>query len=106
MTVAFALVLIVHGLIHLLGFAKAFGFADLPQLTQPIPPLLGALWAVAALLFLVAGGSLFLWPRWWWLIGACASVVSTLATVPSWSDAKVGLARGRSHVCIHRARHR
>jgi hypothetical protein len=26
----------VHGLIHLIGFAKGFGYADLPQLTQPI----------------------------------------------------------------------
>jgi Family of unknown function (DUF6544) len=26
----------VHGLIHLMGFAKGFGYADLPQLTQPI----------------------------------------------------------------------
>ena len=38
------LVLIIHGLIHLLGFAKAFRFAELPQLTQPISPLVGVLW--------------------------------------------------------------
>jgi hypothetical protein len=32
MTVMFAIVLVVHGAIHVLGFAKAFGLADLPQL--------------------------------------------------------------------------
>lgn len=28
--------LAVHGLIHLMGFAKAFGYAELPQLMQPV----------------------------------------------------------------------
>ena len=90
MTVVFAIVLVVHGLIHLLGFAKAFGLADLPQLTQPISPFLGVLWLIAAFLFLAAAGSLFVWPRWWWAIGACAIVVSMVAIVPSWADAKFG----------------
>ena len=32
--IAFLVILGAHGLIHLLGFAKAFGLAALPQLTQ------------------------------------------------------------------------
>lgn len=36
----------VHGLIHLMGFAKGFGYADLPQLTQPISRAWGAGWLV------------------------------------------------------------
>ena len=36
MTFVLAVFLAVHGLIHLLGFAKAFGLAELPQLTQPV----------------------------------------------------------------------
>jgi hypothetical protein len=90
MTVAFAIVLAVHGLIHVLGFAKAFGLADLPQLTQPIPPWLGALWLLAALLFLATAAAVFVWPRGWWAIGACAIVVSMFVIVPSWTDAKFG----------------
>ena len=90
MTVVFAIVLVVHALIHVLGFAKAFRLADLPQLTQPISPLVGVLWLSAAILFLGAAGSLFLWPRWWWAVGACAIVVSMAAIVPSWADAKFG----------------
>ena len=90
MTLAFAIFLALHGLIHLLGFAKAFSLADLPQLTQPISPFRGVLWLIAALLFLAAAGSLFLWPRWWWVIGACALVMSVAAIVPSWADAKFG----------------
>jgi hypothetical protein len=29
-------VLVVHGLLHIMGFAKAFGLAELPPLTVPI----------------------------------------------------------------------
>ena len=90
MTAVFAIVLLVHGLVHLLGFAKAFGFAELPQLTGHISPLFGTLRLMAGLLFLGAAGSLFFWPRWWWAIGTCAIVVSMVVIVGSWSDAKFG----------------
>lgn len=83
--------LVVHGLIHLVGVAKAFGLARLPQLTQPVSPQLGLLWLAAATLFVAAAIALFVWPRWWWAIGAAAIAASTLAIVPSWSDARVGV---------------
>jgi len=44
----FAVFLVVHGLIHLLGTAKAFDVADIPQLTQQIARPLGILWLLAA----------------------------------------------------------
>jgi hypothetical protein len=31
----FVALMLVHGLIHFMGPAKAFGLAELPQLTQP-----------------------------------------------------------------------
>ena len=90
MTVAFAALLVVHGLIHMLGVAKAFGWAELPQLTQPISPMFGAVWLLAALLFFAAAVALFIWPRWWWAIGACAIVISMFVIVRFWNDAKFG----------------
>ena len=90
MTIAFAAFLVVHGMIHLLGFAKAFGLAELPQLHQPVSTLMGPLWLIAALLFVAAGVCLLVWPRGWWALGAIAIVVSLVAIVPSWSDAKFG----------------
>src|SRR4051812_6553306 len=91
MLTAFAILLVVHGLIHLLGFVKAFKLADLPQLVQPIPPVFGTLWLVAAILFPSAAIAMFVWPRWWWAIAACAVAVSMLVMVPSWADAKFGV---------------
>jgi prepilin signal peptidase PulO-like enzyme (type II secretory pathway) len=64
--------------------------ADLPELTQAISPRLGAVWLLAALLFLTTAAALFVWPRGWWAIGACAIVVSMFVSVPSWADAKFG----------------
>lgn len=90
MRVIFAIVVVLHGLIHLMGFAKAFGYAELPQLTQPISRPSGALWLAAALLCLATVAALFLAPRWWWVLGALALVASQSVIVMSWSDAKFG----------------
>lgn len=90
MVTAFAILLGVHGLIHLLGAAKGLGWAELPQLTLPISPAFGGLWLVSALLFFATVVSLFLWPRGWWVVGACAVGVSMVVIVPSWTDAKFG----------------
>ena len=89
-TLAFAIFLVLHGLLHLLGFAKAFGIAALPELTQRISPTLGLVWLVAAALFCTTAVATFVWPRVWWAIGACAIVVSMCAILPSWRDAKFG----------------
>jgi hypothetical protein len=80
----------VHGSIHLMGVAKAFALADLPRLTQPISRPLGLVWLGAATLFSAAALVLLLAPRWFWLVGGLAVLVSQVAIASSWSDAKVG----------------
>ena len=95
MKLLFGGLLLIHGLIHLMGFAKAFAYAELPQLTTPISRALGVGWLAAAGLFLVALAALFAWPQKWWVIGAVAIIVSQLVIIPSWSDARFGtLANG------------
>ena len=90
MTLLFAALLFVHGLIHLLGVVKAWRLADLPQLSQTISPMLGWLWLAASLLFGAAAICLVLYPRRWWFIAGFAVVLSMAAIVPSWGDAKYG----------------
>ncbi len=80
-------ILVVHGLIHFAGFAKAFGLAQLPQLTIPISRTMGALWLVAGLLTL---GAAFLPLRLFWIGGLVALVASQAVIVSSWSDARFG----------------
>lgn len=85
-----ACVLVVHGLIHMLGFAKAFGYAKLPALTQPVSRGWGLLWLAAALLLLVAAGMLGIAHRRFWVVGTIALVVSQVAIGSAWRDAWAG----------------
>lgn len=88
--IAFALFLFVHGLIHLMGFAKAFRYADLPALSVPIAPGLGLAWLLAAVLFGVAAVLVVAWPRAWWIVGGLAIAVSMVVIVSAWHDARFG----------------
>ena len=56
--IVLAAIVVVHGLIHLMGFAKAFGLAALPALTQPISRSMGVVWLSAALLTAATGVAL------------------------------------------------
>lgn len=90
MRIALTLVLTVHALIHLMGLAKAFGYAALPQLTIPISRPMGVLWLFATLLLLAAAVALWAAPRAFWIMGAVGLVVSQLVIVASWGDARFG----------------
>lgn len=90
MSIALAVLLVVHGLIHLMGFVKAFGLADLPRLKGHISRPLGVLWLVAAVALLATAVALGAAPRWWWAAGVVAVVVSQVVIVTSWSNARFG----------------
>jgi hypothetical protein len=87
---AFGALLVLHGLIHVMGFAKAFGFTDPPQLSQAISKPFGVIWLLAAALMIAAAIALYALPDWWWSVAAAAVVVSQIAIVASWSDARYG----------------
>lgn len=90
MRIVLAAIVVVHGLIHLMGFAKAFGLAALPALTQPISRPMGVVWLSAALLTVATGVALVAWPRGFWLIGGAAVIVPQFVIALSWHDAKFG----------------
>jgi len=85
-----AVLLTVHGLIHFMGFAKAFGYAELPQLTQPVSQMMGVAWLAAGLLVVVSAAMIVAWPRSFWIAGAVALVISQAVILSAWSDAKAG----------------
>lgn len=47
----FSLILVLHGLIHLLGFLKAFQFTEMAPLQSAISKPMGVLWAIVTMLF-------------------------------------------------------
>ncbi|MGE0866794.1 MAG: DUF6544 family protein [Vicinamibacterales bacterium] len=92
MTWLVAAVLALHGAIHVMGFAKAFGYADLPQLTQPISRAAGVAWLLAAVLVFTSAALLAAGSRHTWFVAAVALVVSQAVILSAWQDAWAGTA--------------
>ena len=84
--------LLLHGLIHLMGFAKAFGYAELPQLTQPISREWGVLWLLAGGLVVATAMMLAAGARPYWIVGGLALLLSQLLIMTVWRDAWAGTA--------------
>lgn len=90
MRLVFAAIVILHGLIHFMGPARAFGWAELPQLQLPIPRSIGLLWGIAGLALLATAALHLLGARSWWALALVAVILSQGVILASWSDAKVG----------------
>jgi hypothetical protein len=85
-----SLVLAVHGLIHLLGFVKAYRLAQIKALTLEISRGAGLAWLFAAVLILLAAVSRIPGAVWWWIPGAAGCVLSQVLIFLFWRDAKYG----------------
>ncbi|MFZ1785997.1 MAG: DUF6544 family protein [Ferruginibacter sp.] len=86
----FACIVLIHGLIHFMGFAKAYGYGNITQLTKAISKPAGAFWLVAAFLFIAATVS-FLWKKESWpFIAIMAAILSQVLIFMVWKDAKYG----------------
>ncbi|MGI6225406.1 MAG: DUF6544 family protein [Peptococcales bacterium] len=79
-----------HGLIHLMGFIKAFQLAKISQLTQDISRLAGFLWLLGTFLFLSTALVFLLKKDWWWAPGLLAVILSQILIIMHWQDAKFG----------------
>jgi hypothetical protein len=86
----FACLLLLHGLIHLMGFAKAFRYAEISQLTQPITKPAGAMWGLSALLFTIAAVLFFMKKDSWWMWALPIVILSQILIFSSWQDARFG----------------
>jgi hypothetical protein len=101
---AFALILIVHGVAHLVGFVVPWRIAEFEE--SPYRTTLfngrldvgdagirfvGILWLLAAAAFFISGGALLLVAPWWpWLTGMVAGYSLVLA-VAGWPDSRIGV---------------
>lgn len=90
MKTVYVILIAIHGLIHLLGFVKAFNMAEVIQLTTPISRPIGLFWIVATMLLLVYGVLYLLDSEYGWIVGAAAIVLSQTLILMYWGDAKFG----------------
>ena len=79
-----------HGLIHLLGAAKGLGWAEVAALPEPIGPAMGFAWLTAAAAVVATGVLLAVRNRRWWVAGTAGVVISQAVILTSWNDAKTG----------------
>ncbi|MFO0505416.1 MAG: DUF6544 family protein [Chryseotalea sp.] len=90
MKIAFLIIVLLHGLIHLLGFVKGFELREVKELTLPISKTLGVVWLTATILFLTYCVLHLLNSKYAWLIGLFAVILSQVLIIIFWKDAKFG----------------
>ena len=86
----FVLLILINGLIHSMGFAKAFGYGAIAQLTKNISKPAGMLWLVTAILFIMAAILFLLKKESWPIIIFIAILISQVLIISVWKDAKWG----------------
>jgi hypothetical protein len=86
----FALVLVAHGLLHLIGFARARGWMASPPSGTSVAAWVGWIWLLAAVLFGAAAAGMALAPRWWWMTATAAVAISQLLIIAFWTEARWG----------------
>ncbi len=90
MKLAIALVIVIHGLIHVLGFLKAFELAKVEELKMPITKASGIIWLITALLFL-ATSVMYLVDSYFYIgLGVSGVTLSQALIWQDWKDAKYG----------------
>lgn len=91
MRILFLIIIVIHALIHILGFLKGFGLKEIKELTLPISRPIGLLWLLTSILFLVYGIMYFTNSKYSWLIGFFAVAISQVLIIIFWKDAKFGI---------------
>jgi hypothetical protein len=92
------LILVLHALIHLVGFTKYFRTEQAVQIgTNAVTSIdtggskiLGSLWLATCLLFLATATMYALKKDSWWVVGMAALLISQILILMEWESAKFG----------------
>lgn len=88
--ITFVFITLCHGLIHFMGFAKAFDYGSISQLTKEITKTSGILWFATGLLFLICSALYLLKKDNWVYFAVIALILSQILILNNWQDAKFG----------------
>jgi len=89
MKYVFAILLGLHGLIHLMGFVSTFFSTTIEKQVLGISKPIGALWLVTFILFIISIAQ-FLGSKKWFYVAFIAVLVSQILIIIAWKDAKFG----------------
>ncbi|MEX0845067.1 MAG: hypothetical protein WD022_07280 [Balneolaceae bacterium] len=90
MKIAIALLMVIHGVIHLLGFFKAYDIAEIEELKQPVTKKIGILWLIAFLIFAAMAVFFLAEIKIWMVFGISGLILSQALIIQTWQDAKFG----------------
>lgn len=90
MRIVLSLIVLIHGLIHFMGFARAFALVTNSGITKEVSKPIGLLWLLSGLLFMVSAIMMFLNKAGWPVLVIPAVIVSQGLILTVWSDAKFG----------------
>lgn len=90
MKTAFIIFLTLHGLIHLLGFLKAFDLAEIKELKMPITRSSGIVWLITSILFLITAFLFHISSGMYTWLGVTAFIFSQILILRNWKDARFG----------------
>lgn len=91
MRIIIVVIMAIHGLIHFVGFAKAFHIGDMAQFSKDISKPMGLLWFLSAVLFILSAIGLSLKKDWWPILGIFVVFLSQILIFSVWADAKYGI---------------
>ena len=90
MRIVLVLILVFHGSIHLIGFAKAFGLDNAILINQNLTRFQGILWMLSTFLFIGTAAMVLIRIEAWWILGGFAVALSQYLIINAWRDAKFG----------------
>jgi len=86
----FIFFLLVHALIYVMGFIKAFKLVSIPQFTNEVSKPLGLLWLLTSVLFIITSLLFYLKSNVWFMFAFIAVFLSQVLIVIFWQEAKYG----------------
>jgi hypothetical protein len=86
----FTFLILIHGIIHIIGFVKPFDYGNMGNYLKNIPKLIGLLWLLSALLFIIATILFFLNNNTWAIIAITAVIISQVLIAITWNEGKFG----------------
>ena len=85
-----AIIIFIHGLLHLMGYSKAFHFSGIRHTKAHISKPIGILWITGCLFFITTGILFLLNNDYWQIAGLVSIVMSEIAIILGWQNASYG----------------
>lgn len=90
MKLLFVGLVLLHGIIHLIGFIKGFGFREVSALKHTVSKQMAFLWLIATVLFMIYAFQYFFNLPFSWVTGFAAVLISQILIIFYWQDVRFG----------------